>query len=173
MHNEMEWWPVRSLRLTALIVLLLALIVTVAHATGNEVTLPNGEKVIVKHAGTDTVMTLANGVKVTRSELGNSVAWKAPHNVSDTDMDKAEQAYQIWAEANGLNRKARSRSVPIWVALLMLAAGLLNLLNPRLGWYLGEGWKFRDAEPSDLTLGVGRVVGGVLSLVGIGLLVAG
>jgi hypothetical protein len=163
----------RHLHLTVLIVLLLALIIPTAQAARNEVTLPNGEKVTVKQAGTDTVMTLANGVKVTRSESGNSVAWKAPHNVSDADMDKAEQAYQIWAEAHGVNRKERGRSVPIWVALLMLVAGLLNLFNPRLGWYLSEGWKFKDAEPSDLALGVGRVIGGVLSLVGLGLLFAG
>jgi len=57
------------------------------------------------------------------------------------------------------------------VALLLIGFGLLEVINPRITWYLSEGWKFKDAEPSDLYLAVSRVVGAVLVLIGLGVLV--
>ncbi|MBI4498433.1 MAG: hypothetical protein HY689_11095 [Chloroflexi bacterium] len=62
--------------------------------------------------------------------------------------------------------------MPKIFALIFIALGLLYLFNPRLGWYLSEGWKFRNAEPSDAALVVGRVAGAVAMLVGLWLFVA-
>lgn len=51
--------------------------------------------------------------------------------------------------------------------LLLAAAGLFNLLVPRVSWYLGYGWRFKDAEPSDAALALGRIGGGIALLAGI------
>lgn len=54
-----------------------------------------------------------------------------------------------------------------FIAFLMVLLGALNFVNPRLGWYLSDGWRFRDAEPSDAVLVMNRVLGGIFILVGL------
>ena len=49
------------------------------------------------------------------------------------------------------------------LALLLLAVGLFDLISPRTAWYLGYGWRFKDAEPSDAALVLYRV-GGVIAV---------
>lgn len=49
-------------------------------------------------------------------------------------------------------------------AIICLGIGALNIFCPELGWYLSEGWKFRDAEPSDFALTMTRI-GGVISVI--------
>ncbi|GIQ63329.1 hypothetical protein PACILC2_18970 [Paenibacillus cisolokensis] len=50
------------------------------------------------------------------------------------------------------------------VGMLMLIVGIINVLFPRAMWWLKDGWKFRDAEPSGLALTLGRVSGAVLTI---------
>lgn len=53
------------------------------------------------------------------------------------------------------------------VGLLIAVIGLFNLLAPRASWYLGYGWRFKDAEPSDAALVLGRIGGGLALLAGV------
>jgi hypothetical protein len=50
------------------------------------------------------------------------------------------------------------------IGVLLLAAGIANVAFPQAMWWLSEGWKFQNAEPSDLALTVGRI-GGVILLI--------
>ena len=56
------------------------------------------------------------------------------------------------------------------LGLLALAVGVFNLVSPRTAWYLNYGWRFRDAEPSDAALVLGRVGGGIAVFLGLLLL---
>lgn len=53
--------------------------------------------------------------------------------------------------------------MPFFVRLIFIALGLVGVINPRLAWYLSDGWKFRDAEPSDTALFMARL-GGIAML---------
>ena len=44
-------------------------------------------------------------------------------------------------------------------AVIALAVGLLCIISPYTAWYLRDGWRYRDAEPSDFALGVIRGCG--------------
>lgn len=55
-------------------------------------------------------------------------------------------------------------------ALMLLALGFFDLLAPKLAWYLGYGWWYQNAEPSDAALVFARVAGGVAVVAGIVLL---
>lgn len=50
---------------------------------------------------------------------------------------------------------------------LLVGLGLLNLLDPRTAWKIGEGWKYKDAEPSDGYLFAQRIGGFVCIIFGI------
>lgn len=53
--------------------------------------------------------------------------------------------------------------------LAVIGLGVAEAWHPRFFWYLSDGRKFRNAEPSDLALGLGRL-GGVITIV-IGLVI--
>ena len=59
-----------------------------------------------------------------------------------------------------------------FLAILLIAAGAFNAAKPRTAWYLGYGWRFKDAEPSELALGVERMVGVVVLIIGVIMLLA-
>ncbi|MFZ5828199.1 MAG: DUF6199 family natural product biosynthesis protein [Bacillota bacterium] len=50
---------------------------------------------------------------------------------------------------------------------MLMVFGALNFFAPRTMWYISEGWKFKDAEPSDGYLLFGQVLGVILFLVGL------
>jgi len=56
------------------------------------------------------------------------------------------------------------------VGVLLLAVGAFETAAPRAAWYLRYGWRFKDAEPSDAALFLGRGGGMLAILVGIALL---
>ena len=51
--------------------------------------------------------------------------------------------------------------------ILLLIVGIFNAAAPRTCWHLSLGWKFRDAEPSDLALTMGRVGGIAAAAIGL------
>lgn len=57
--------------------------------------------------------------------------------------------------------------MPAGIALLLMLLGALNFFAPRFMWQITEGWKFKDAEPSEGYLLFGRVIGVVLFFVGL------
>ncbi|KEO84154.1 DUF6199 family natural product biosynthesis protein [Tumebacillus flagellatus] len=52
-------------------------------------------------------------------------------------------------------------------ALIIILIGVLNVLFPQAAWYLRAGWQFKNAEPSDAALIMGRVSGVIAILIGI------
>jgi hypothetical protein len=65
---------------------------------------------------------------------------------------------------------AESRVALVVVALyfivptFMIVAGLLGLFWPRAAWFLSEGWKYKNVEPSGCALASARI-GGLVSLI--------
>ena len=55
--------------------------------------------------------------------------------------------------------------------IIIMVIGLFNVLSPETAWYLSHGWRFKDAEPSDLALSVHRVTGAGAMIIGILLIV--
>lgn len=48
---------------------------------------------------------------------------------------------------------------PILLIVVLLAIGIFNTVSPHTAWYLENGWRFKNAEPSDLALGMTRFSG--------------
>jgi hypothetical protein len=42
---------------------------------------------------------------------------------------------------------------------------IVGIINPRIAWQMSEGWKFKDAEPSVIYLGMTRVMSVVMLIV--------
>lgn len=55
----------------------------------------------------------------------------------------------------------------VFAGLLLIALGAFHLFAPETSWYLGHGWRYKDAQPSDAALNFTRISGGVAILTGI------
>lgn len=69
---------------------------------------------------------------------------------------------------NVLQKKAPRRTNPgaVVSGLLLMALGLFEAVFPKAAWYLGYGWRYKDAEPSDAALLFGRVGGVIVIVIG-------
>lgn len=68
----------------------------------------------------------------------------------------------------GLQSTDRRDSIPSpLLAFLLLALGAFHTITPQTAWMLEHGWRFENAEPSDLALAVNRVLGVVLIFIGV------
>lgn len=52
----------------------------------------------------------------------------------------------------------------IIVPVIMIVGSIVSVLSPRTMWYLSEGWKYKNVEPSDTALVMMRI-GGVLGVI--------
>ncbi len=53
------------------------------------------------------------------------------------------------------------------LAIILIIMGVFNTAAPSLSWYIGYGWRFKNAEPSDSVLVLNRIVGIVLIFAGV------
>lgn len=58
------------------------------------------------------------------------------------------------------------------IGLIALIIGVVNIASPETAWYLSDGWKYKDAEPTDEALLLTRVGGGAAILIGLGFMFA-
>ncbi len=54
--------------------------------------------------------------------------------------------------------------------LLLFVIGVFNMISPHTAWYLEYGWRYKNAEPSDLVLGLNRTSGLVAVIAAIALI---
>lgn len=60
-----------------------------------------------------------------------------------------------------------------FAGVILLVIGIVNTAAPRFVWYLKDGWKFKDAEPSDDAISLTRAGGIIAIIIGLIALLAG
>ena len=55
----------------------------------------------------------------------------------------------------------------MFIALIVFLFSMISIFSPRTSWYLSTGWRFKDAEPSDLALSLNRFIGVVTAIISI------
>ncbi|MCI9586441.1 MAG: hypothetical protein HFF60_00610 [Oscillospiraceae bacterium] len=56
------------------------------------------------------------------------------------------------------------------LGLVLIVLGAVNLVFPKELWFLRYGWRYKNAEPSEMAVWLPRVGGGIAVLVGLVLL---
>lgn len=52
----------------------------------------------------------------------------------------------------------------VLLGLFLIVVGLVSIFNPKLGWWLSDGWKYKDVEPSGCAM-FAQVVGGIIAVI--------
>ena len=76
-------------------------------------------------------------------------------------------------EAGAPQAKKQANPGQALLGIVLVGIGLFSIVSPQTAWYLSDGWKFKDAEPSEMALGITRFGGGVAVLFGIIALLTG
>jgi hypothetical protein len=53
----------------------------------------------------------------------------------------------------------------ILIKILFTVFCIMGIVNPRLSWKMSEGWKFKNAEPSEFYLGMTRIMSIIILVV--------
>jgi len=75
---------------------------------------------------------------------------------------------------NVLEKQMPRESEPknILLIIILLIVGIFNAAAPQAAWYLSDGWRFKDAEPSEAALDWGRFIGIVLIVIAVFMILA-
>ena len=67
--------------------------------------------------------------------------------------------------------RQREKGNNIFLAIILMAVGAFNAAVPQAAWFLKYGWRFKNAEPSDLALGINRGIGIAAVVIGLIMLI--
>ena len=93
-------------------------------------------------------------------EYGGSGGWSDnydPQKYVDGDV----LTNVLLEDAPKAPKHTRGNSIAIF---LLIVLGIFNIVAPHSAWYLEYGWRYKDAEPSDLAISFNRL-GGVVAVV--------
>jgi hypothetical protein len=152
--------------LLVLLLCLAALAVTACSGARNKVTVDAIEATVIPER-TNTLRIII-GTKAWTYTNGTGYRPVMPE-FGPADEAFMDRVVTEWRHQNPWWPGHRPGSNWFW-GLCLMALGVLAFMNPRAVWYLSDGWKFRDAEPSELGLlaarlpGIGMVIGGIVLL---------
>ncbi|WP_042333717.1 DUF6199 family natural product biosynthesis protein [Desulfosporosinus meridiei] len=55
--------------------------------------------------------------------------------------------------------------MPGFIKIIASVFLIITIINPRITWMISEGWKFKNAEPSELYLIINRIMAVVIFIV--------
>ena len=133
-------------------------------------TITHGETVYhYQVTGDSTEIVYPNGATYWWQQNGNSGAGGYSENYSETQYDPGRVLIDALYERNGGASLREPRNVVLIFFLIVI--GVFNAVWPKTAWYLGYGWRFKDAEPSEAALSLTRVGGIIAAVIGIAMMV--
>lgn len=114
----------------------------------------------------EVTITYPNGSSYWLSQSGGM-------GLSGWSSDYVEDAYVSGETLVDIVREtAPKKAMPgkIIAGMILIALGLFDMAVPKVSWYLGYGWHYKRAEPSDAALLFARIGGGIAVVIGIVLL---
>lgn len=109
-------------------------------------------------------ITYPDGSTYWRGEQDNGgLSFGSGGKSKDYDKDRyvdGETLYDVLM----IKTPPKTNSGNFLLGILVLAGGIFYTASPHTAWYLQYGWRYKDAEPSDLVLGLNRA-GGVIGII--------
>jgi len=108
-----------------------------------------------------------NGYTYSQKDMNGGIASSWPYAETAEELGYIDGFSLAWSISSAPDGNASTKTVPVIVSLLIIAAGIWFACSPKSIWWLSRGWWYKNAEPSDLGLVVYRLIGCILAFVGI------
>lgn len=96
----------------------------------------------------------------------SGMGWAGSHS-DEYDASRYVSGDTLWEVLEQGKPGAQRNSGHWFIGLLLVGFGVLEAVYPQLSWYLSHGWRYKNAEPSELAMGLGRVTGVIMIIAGI------
>ena len=113
-------------------------------------------------------VTYPDGSHYSHTSLGYGLARGTSDNYDPPAYAEGDVLWEVLSAETP--EEKQNRSGPIFLGLLVAGLGMIDVIWPRVGWYLSHGWRFKNAEPSELALFFGRLGGIIVVLIGLGVM---
>ena len=123
----------------------------------------SGDVYHYQFSGNEITLEYPNQATYSQTDYGGSIASGWTENYDDTRYVPGDVLIGVLHTDSPPSRRTGN---PL-IGLLFLAVGLWNAISPYSSWYLSHGWRYKNAEPSDLALGLTRAGGIFAILLGI------
>lgn len=126
-------------------------------------------------SGNRVDVTYPNGIVVFRIYMTNGYSGGIIGEGDYSDLDgylDQDAVFDLLGGGRSADDRSGNGSYAL-IGLLCIAIGAFNCFATERSWYLSHGWHYRNAEPSELSLGWIKVSGGILMVAGVILLLAG
>lgn len=111
-----------------------------------------------------------NGYKYSQTDVGGAIGVPIDYDASYVEslgyIDGFTLARALSSASYRPETVNGSRVSPIESVVLLLV-GIWLVFSPKSAWWVSVGWRFKNAEPSDLALMLNRIGGGILVFIGI------
>ena len=109
-----------------------------------------------------------NGYRYTFRDINGAIASSWSLNESAEELGFIDgMNLELAVRSASRATQGSQRTVSPLVSILLIGLGLLNILKPKSIWWISRGWMFKNVEPSDLVLGVYRIIGIIVAFVGL------
>lgn len=123
----------------------------------------SGDVYHYQFSGNEITLEYPNQATYSQTDYGGSIASGWTENYDDARYVPGDVLIGVLHADSPPSRRTGN---PL-IGLLFLAVGLWNAISPYSSWYLSHGWRYKNAEPSDLALGLTRAGGIFAILLGI------
>ena len=123
----------------------------------------SGDVYHYQFSGNEITLEYPNQATYSQTDYGGSIASGWTENYDDARYVPGDVLIGVLYADSPPSRRTGN---PL-IGLRFLAVGLWNAISPYSSWYLSHGWRYKNAEPSDLALGLTRAGGIFAILLGI------
>ena len=125
--------------------------------------------------GSLTYSYAINGSEIViRYPDGQTYTWKESNGIGtgSTSLDfdysthmEPSTLLSVIEDAHNTSSKTTHKNTGVGIILLLI--GAVYAVWPKKLWFISWGWRYKNAEPSDLAIGVFRVVGVIVGIIGL------
>ena len=117
--------------------------------------------------GTFTVV-YPNGYEYSQRNINGGITSSWSLDKSAEELGFIDGFGLEWAVRNASqSTMGNQRTVSPIISILLIGLGLFNIILPKNLWWLSRGWMYKNVDPSDLALGIYRVIGIIFVFFGI------
>lgn len=117
----------------------------------------------------EVTITYPDGYVYTQRNMNGAIAMPVDYDAAEREAKGYVSGLSlVWGIESAMKSDSRDGGSPsLLLALLLIGFGVWSLCAPKSAWWIAHGWRYKNAEPSDLAIGLYRVGGGALVFIGI------